>query len=284
MNTGKRLAALAVAAALLSTAGCSKLRARDQLNKGVKAYKGGYFEEAVEHFKNAVSYDEDLKVAKMYLATAYTAQYVPGVDTNENLRNAQQAIDTYKRVLDGDPDRLMRVNSLKGTAFLYLSMKKFDQARDYYKEAIKTDPNDPELYYSLGVIAWTQAYRDAAEIKANAQIKVDDVLKNKGDQKLCDQLRAKNESVIQEGMNNLQTAVAKRQDYDEAMAYLNLLYRRKANDFSCNDPDARAEYNKLADQWTNKMMEARKTKNEAAAKKNQGGIILEETPTPSPSR
>jgi tetratricopeptide (TPR) repeat protein len=283
MNTGTRLAALAVAAALLSTTGCSKLRARDQLNKGVQAYKGGNFELAVEHFKNAVSYDEDLKVAKMYLATAYTAQYVPGVDTNENLRNAQQAIDTYKTVLDGDPDRLMRVNSLKGTAFLYLNMKKFDQARDYYKKAVETDPNDPELYYSLGVIAWTQAYKDAAEVKANAQMRVDDVLKNKGDEKLCEQLRAKDGKIIEDGMKMLQTAIDKRQDYDEAMAYLNLLYRRKANDFSCNDPDARAQYNKTADQWTNKMMEARKTKAAEAAKKNQGGIILEETPTPTPS-
>lgn len=282
MNRGTRLATvLAVAAALLSTAGCNKLRARDQLNKGVQAYKSANYEQAIEHFKNAVDYDEDLKVAKMYLATAYAQQYVPGVDTPENLRNAQQAIDTYKKVLDGDPDRLMRVNSLKGIAYLYMSMKKFDQAREYYRKALESDPNDPDLYYSLGVIAWSQAYKDAAEVKANAQMKVDDVLKNKGDEKLCEQLLARDGVVIDEGMKMLEIAIDKRQDYDDAMAYLNLLYRRKANDLSCNDPAARAEYNKVADQWTDKAMAARKKKAEEAAKKNQGGIILEATPTPS---
>lgn len=282
MNRGTRLATvLAVAAALLSTAGCNKLRARDQLNKGVQAYKSANYEQAIEHFKNAVDYDEDLKVAKMYLATAYAQQYVPGVDTPENLRNAQQAIDTYKKVLDGDPDRLMRVNSLKGIAYLYMSMKKFDQAREYYRKALESDPNDPDLYYSLGVIAWSQAYKDAAEVKANAQMKVDDVLKNKGDEKLCEQLLARDGVVIDEGMKMLEIAIDKRQDYDDAMAYLNLLYRRKANDLSCNDPAARAEYNKIADQWTDKAMAARKKKAEEAAKKNQGGIILEATPTPS---
>src|SRR5215471_21863690 len=91
MNRGTRLASvLAVAAALLTTAGCNKLRARDQLNKGVQAYKSSNYKQAIEHFKNAVEYDEDLKVAKMYLATACAQQYVPGVVTPDNLRNAQQ--------------------------------------------------------------------------------------------------------------------------------------------------------------------------------------------------
>src|SRR3974377_314212 len=104
MKTPVRLLTLlAVAAALLGTAGCNKLMARDQLNKGVQAYRGAHYEEAIEHFKNAVALDDDLKVAKLYLATAYTSQYVPDVDTPENLRMAQQAIDEYQQVLQSDP-------------------------------------------------------------------------------------------------------------------------------------------------------------------------------------
>src|SRR5215470_15239463 len=72
MNYATRLATVvAVAAVLLTTAGCNKLRARDQLNKGVQAYKSGAYEAAIEHFKNAVAFDDDLRVAKLYLATAY---------------------------------------------------------------------------------------------------------------------------------------------------------------------------------------------------------------------
>jgi tetratricopeptide (TPR) repeat protein len=282
MNKRTRLVAvLAVAAALLSTAGCSKLRARDELNKGVSAYKAGQPEQAIEHFKNAVNYDDDLKVAKLYLATAYAQQYVPGVDTPENLRMANQAIGEYQMVLQRDPSS---VNSLKGIAYLYLNMKKFDDAREYYKKASNIDPNDPELYYSLGVIAWTQAYKDAADLKSNAGMKVDDPLKSKQDQKLCEELRAKDGAIVDEGMKMLETAIEKRQDYDDAMAYLNLLYRRKANDLSCDDPAAMASYVKTANEWSDKAMAARKKKADEAAKKIQGGIVLEQTPSPTPQR
>src|SRR5579885_3173530 len=80
MKRAARLVTVFVAAAVLlaTTTGCNKLRARDQLNKGVQAYKAAHYEEATEHFKNAINLDNDLKVAKMYLATVYAQQYVPG--------------------------------------------------------------------------------------------------------------------------------------------------------------------------------------------------------------
>lgn len=281
MKTCARLVTvLAVAAALLTTAGCNKLRARDQLNKGVKAYRSANYEQAIEHFKTAVFLDSDLKVAKLYLATAYAQQYVPGVEDPANLQMAQQAIDEYKKVLQNDPKS---VNSLKGIAFLYMQMKDFDKARDYYRKAIDVDPNDPEIYYSVGVIDWSQSYKDAAELKAANGMKVDDELKGKGSQKWCDQLKAKDGAAVDEGMKMLQTAIDKRQDYDDAMAYMNLLYRRKANDMTCEDAQARADYVKTANEWSEKAMAARKKKAEEAAKKNQGGIVLDQTQNQQPS-
>ena len=82
---------LAVAAAMLSASGCNKLRARDQLNQGVKAYKAGHAEQAIEFFKNAVSLDDKLQVAKLYLAAVYSNQYVPDAPGDENQRNAEMA-------------------------------------------------------------------------------------------------------------------------------------------------------------------------------------------------
>jgi tetratricopeptide (TPR) repeat protein len=276
MNRRTRLVAvLAVAAALLSTAGCNKLRARDQLNKGVQAYKSANYEQAIDHFQNAVGLDSDLKVAKLYLATAYAQQYVPGVDTPENLRMAQQAIEEYQRVLEKDP---ASVSSLQGIGYLYMQMKKWDQAREYYRKTLDLDPNDPANYYSLGFIAWSQAYENAALLKAKNGMKVDDPFK-KGDQKICEELRAQNAPIIEDGMKMLQTAMDKRDDYDDAMSYMNLLYRRKA-DIACDDASARASLGKTADDWVNRAMAARKKKAEEAAKKNQGGIILDQAPTP----
>lgn len=265
---------LTVAAVLLvTTTGCNKLKARDQLNKGVQAYRGANYEQAIEHFKNAVNLDSDLKVAKMYLATAYAQQYVPGVDTPENLRNAQQAIEEYKTVLQDDPKN---ITSLKGIAFLYMQQKKFDEAREYYKKAIEADPNDPETYYSVGVIDWTQVFKDAGDLKAKEGLKPEDELKGKGSQKLCDAMKDKDGTIVDEGIKMLQTAIDKRQDYDDAMVYMNLLYRRRANDMTCDDAQARAELVKTANDWSDKAMAARKKKADEAAKKTSGGIVLEQ--------
>ena len=60
---------------LASVSGCSKLRARDLLNKGVAAFKNAQFDAAVEDFKQAKELDPDLINARLYLATAYASQY-----------------------------------------------------------------------------------------------------------------------------------------------------------------------------------------------------------------
>jgi tetratricopeptide (TPR) repeat protein len=277
MNRCARLVTVfAVAAALLSATGCNKLRARDQLNKGVQAYKAASYESAIEHFKNAVSLDKDLKTAKLYLATAYMQQYVPGIDTPENNANAQQAIEEYQKVLSENPSRQEKVTSLKGIASLYMNMKKFDESGQYYKKAIEADPDDPEAYYSVGVIDWTAAYKDTADRKTKAGLAgVEAPMKTKQDLKLCAEIKANDEPKVDEGLKMLQTAMEKRQDYDDAMTYMNLLYLRKA-DMACNDPEAAAQYRKLSEEFTNKAMAARKKKFEEAAKKTNGGIVLDQ--------
>lgn len=273
MKSARLVMVLAVTAALLSSLGCDKLKARDQLNKGVQAYKSANYEQAIEHFKNAVELDKSLKTAKLYLATAYAQQYVAGVDTPENNANAQQAIEQYQAVLSEDPNN---VTSLKGVAYLYMNMKQFDKAGEYYKRAIAADPNDPEAYYSVAVIDWTAAYKDTADRKTKAGLAgVEAPMKSKQELKLCEDIKAANEGKVDEGLKMLETAMEKRQDYDEAMTYMNLLYLRKA-DMACGDPQAAAEFKKMSDEYTNKAMAARKKKAEEAAKKTTGGIVLDQ--------
>src|SRR6201997_650194 len=143
MNKTLRVLTLAaVALALISSLGCDKLKARDQLNKGVKSYKDNHYEQAIDHFQEAVRLDPTLINARMYLATAFVSQYIPGVDSPDNLRTAQQAIDEYQKVIDANPSRDQKVNSAKGIAYLYLNMKKWDEAKKYYRMASELDPQD----------------------------------------------------------------------------------------------------------------------------------------------
>src|SRR5882757_11572515 len=209
MNRYIRLLTLAaVALALFSSVGCDKLRARDQLNKGVTAYKNAKYEEAIDHFQQSVALDPGLINAKMYLATAFAQQYIPGADTPDNNKMAEQAIEQYQHVLDMKPARDQRVNSAKGIAYLYLNMKKFDDAKKYYRMASDVDPNDPEPYYSVGVIDWTASYQPRMEERAKLGMKPDENLsaKDKEQRKVCDQLKQKNMPAIQEGIDSLNKA------------------------------------------------------------------------------
>jgi Tfp pilus assembly protein PilF len=259
-KTVKMLALLVVGCALFSTLGCDKLRARDQLNKGVQAYKGAKYEEAIDKFQNAVSLDPTLLNARLYLATAYAQQYIPGADTPENNKFGDQAIEQYKEVLNRDPKN---INSIKGIAYLYLQMKKFEDAKQYYRKALEADPNDPEPYYSVGVIDWTQSYQPRMEERAKLGLKPEESLsaKDKNQKKVCEDLKQKNGAIIQDGIDNLNKALGIRPDYDDAMAYMNLMYREKA-DVECADPATRAADLKTADEWVDKTMATKKAKAE----------------------
>jgi len=269
-KSGRVLTVLAVLLALLSTVGCSKLRARDQLNKGVQAYKSAKYEDAIEHFKNAVELDPSLVNARLYLATAYMGQYIPGADSPDNNRYAEEAIDVFKKVLEMNPPKEQQIHSLKGIASMYFQQKKFTQAQEYYQKIAQLDPNDPETYYSLAVIDWMQAYQPDQKARAELGLKPTDELKDK---KACDQLKEVNGQRVEDGITNLQKAIQLRPDYDDAMAYLNLLYRQRA-EYECDNADARKTDLKNADDWVDKTMATKKAK---AEKAGPTGIITTET-------
>jgi tetratricopeptide (TPR) repeat protein len=277
MNKNARFILLAaVLLALFSSVGCDKLRARDQLNKGVESYKNNHYEQAIDHFQQAVRLDPSLINARMYLATAFVSQYIPGVDSPENLRTAQQAIDEYQRVIDANPSRDQKVNAAKGIAYLYLNEKKWDEAKKYYRMASDLDPNDPEPYYSIGVIDWTAAYQPRMEERAKLGMKPEENLnpKNKDQKKVCEELKTKNAPAIQEGIDSLNKAIQLRPDYDDAMAYLNLMYREKG-DVECDDLPGRAEDLKTADHWVDETLRVKKAKAEKAAQSSSGGITMD---------
>jgi tetratricopeptide (TPR) repeat protein len=276
-RSARFLVVLAVAASLTGL-GCDRLRARDQLNKGVQSYRGAQYDSAIEHFKNAVSLDPTLTVAGLYLATAYAQQCVPGVDTPDNTRNCNQAIDEFKRLLEKNPSD---INSLKGIASLYFNMasgatkpedklKDLDEAKQYHEKVLQNDPSDPEAYYSVAVIDWTEAYKTRMDAKSAAGIKNEDPIKDK---KLCSELQSKNQQEVQEGIDDLNKALTLRKDYDDAMAYLNLLFREKA-DIECGEPDARKQDLATADDWVKKTMDTKKAK--AEKQQGPGGIVLDQ--------
>ncbi|HEX8710952.1 MAG TPA: hypothetical protein VF730_03680 [Terracidiphilus sp.] len=255
---GRKLQISFVAAVLLGAfgagAGCNKLRARDQLNKGVNAYKNAQFDAAIEDFKNARELDPTLTNAQLYLAAAYASQYIPGAPSPENLRNAQSAIDVYKQILQDNPNNLSAIDGI-GSLLYNMGTTPFDEsklndAKSYHEKHIQISPNDPEPYYWVGVIDWALSYRANRDMRdeynrtANPkrQIKENDPLPDK----LRTEFSDKNSQTVDEGIGDLQKAISLKPDYDDAMAYLNLMYRQKAD--LETSKEAREEDLKKADQ------------------------------------
>ncbi len=263
-----KLRMLGLILALLASASANLLAqtsARDELNLGIQAFKKSKFEQAISHFEKCVALDPENSTARLYLATTYSQQYIPGVETPDNSRMAEQAIDQYQQVLDSDPASPGLGDSAKGIAYLYLQMKKFDEARKYYRLATGLSPDDPELYYSIGVVDWTLCYSSRAEERAKLGMQPDDSLPATN-KKICAEIKEKNIANIQEGIDSLSKALQLRPDYDDAMAYMNLMYRERA-DVQCDDPAANSADLKTADDWVDKTMATKK----ARAKKAESG-------------
>ena len=134
---------------LASTIGCTKLKARDQLVKGVQAFKAGEYEQAVNHFQTSVDLDPNYDAARLYLATAYSYQIVPNLDTPDNLALAQKALDEFNSVLAKNPDDL---NALRQVASIDRNIKKYDLAKADELKIISLDPKDAEANYPIAVI------------------------------------------------------------------------------------------------------------------------------------
>ena len=250
-------AKLALALALLALvflAGCgviSKLRARDELNKGVRAYKGAQFETSIEHFKRAIELDPDLLNARIYLAIAYASQFVPGSPSEENKELARKAIEEFERVLEKDPNNLVALGYI---ASLYYGLgggektldgirANFDKSKEFRRKLIEIDAQNPEHYYSIGVLDWALCHRANEETRlANRVSRPDEPLPARVRKELAE----KNGPLVEEGIQMLEKAIEINPKYVDAIAYLNLIYRQRAD--IAETPQEREHYLDLADQ------------------------------------
>jgi len=228
-------------------------QARDQLNQGVRAFRDGHYETAVNYFRQAAELDADLQTAKIYLATAYAQQFIPNGRGEDNAKYAQLAIQTFDDVLKGDPNNLIAVS---GLASLYQNMQELQKAHDYYLRVEQLDPLKPASFYAVGSLDWIMAYD-----KTNPQPPEEKT------------------RLIEEGLKHLDFALAMNPDYTDAMIYKNLLFREKAA--LASDPAEKKRLTDEADQWFNKSLETRK-KNQNSANPPAPGVLGPPSPPPPP--
>jgi tetratricopeptide (TPR) repeat protein len=219
----------------------------------------------VDRFKEAVRLDPTFRTARLYLATAYMSQYIPGAISDENSRMAAAAKEHFQKVLDEDPKEGIALASMASLNFneaqalndLAQKVKKLEEAQEWYQKLSEANPKNKEAFYSLGVIAWTKAYAALGSAKAAIGMKPEEPVPIK-DKKIREELKVSYWSIIADGIRNLETSLSLDADYDDAMAYLNLLYRQRA-DLADNMDDYRKD-TATADDWLQKTLNKRKQK------------------------
>lgn len=252
----------------------TRSQANAALDRGVEAFKNAQFEEAVRLFTLAKSLDPSLLNAHLYLATSYASEYIPGAPTEENTQLGKLATDAFKEVLQIDPQNLSAIDGL--ASILYQRAGQpfdealFSESKTYHQKHIELKSQDPQPYYSIGVIDWALSYRGNTLLRAEFNKTVDgeglrdsDPLPEPARSEYVRQFGA----LVDEGMNSLKQAIELKPDYEDAMTYLNLLYRRKAD--MADSSEEREQFSNQADELLDHVKEIKTKKAEPAEPENK---------------
>ena len=242
------------------SAGCaSKSEAAcAEIQLGVQEFRSAQFSAALEHFQRAAGLDPQNVEANLYVGMSYFQQYVPGGEPEENIRLAEEAARAFEDVLQTDPRSSTALNTL---ALIYYNMKNFDRAKDYQSRRVDIEPKNPEPYYWIGVLDWSLCYPRRMQLRKDLNLSLPPDLTNP--ERLAPlpeearlRLMGDNGFLVSEGIEKLEKAIELKPDYDDAMAYLSLMYREKL-DLEVDDT-ARASDLEAAGQWVQRAIEVRK--------------------------
>jgi len=281
MRRDRLAVALSLSALVFSGTGCEgtidHLKANFAAKQGNDLYKAQDYQKAVEWYRYSLYLNPELPIAYHNAGLAYMALYKPGSHHPKDLYYSQQAIDHLQRFLRFEPDSEDAKNQIL-TVFLqaeryddaakffeaevkergsdpavasrlaqvlgmiYAKKGDFESSLEWYKKRAEIEKDNPEALYTIGVLCWDKVYH------AGISMELD-----------------KRGEMIEMGLDYLRRAADLRDNYFEATAYINLLFREKAKvaQLVGNIEDF-AKFNQEADKYVRLSLEQRK---KAMAKK-----------------
>ena len=265
------LASLAMAVTVIQGCGpVNKLRAKNELNEGVRTFNRGKFDEAEKMFKQALAYDPDNINAQFFYAMTVNARHEKSlnsqdVDKSGSIQAGQETIAAFQKVIDMNPEMAVRDRAISFIAKAYKSLAdqaydpktdkaRYDEARAKYLEHLEkradlegqTDEVKAQMYYTVGDDYWKEARgiiesnakRDAANPQVPATYEVP-----------AADLPRVNASLAK-AHEYMQKAIAKNPAYPEPYLGVKLIYFEEAK--LAADTAKRDEIKKQADSWDEK--------------------------------
>jgi tetratricopeptide (TPR) repeat protein len=256
MRLNSRWLAVLIILAVMPLSGCgfmNKLHARDYLNKGVKAFTDQKYDAATQYFQKTIELDPSFETARMYLATAYTSQFVPGSTDPKSEEMAKKAIETFTYVVENPKDPAKpNLNAMLSIASLYYQLKNYPNSKIWCDKVLVKDPKNAEAYYRVAVMDYDDVFEKTGIQGENVEFM------NPEEKKIA-------QGKIDEVLKYIANAVEVRPSYFDALEYQNLLWREKAK-FETNAA-AKAALIREADKVALKSLELRRKAQEEDAKK-----------------
>jgi tetratricopeptide (TPR) repeat protein len=264
MRLNSKWLAVLLVLVVIPLSGCGfvqKLRARDNLNKGVKAFTEMKYDAAAQFFEKSIELDPDFVDAQMYLATAYTSQFVPGSADPKSELMAQKGIETFKKVVANPKNAASssNMNAMLSIASLYYQLKKYPDSKEWCNKVLQVNPQSADAYYRIAVIDFDDVFEKTGVQGENVEY-------------MNPEEKTKALANIDEGLASLNKALEIRPTYFDAMEYQNLLWREKAK-FE-KDAAAKAELIHQADKVSQQALALRLKAEEEDRKKPKklGGL------------
>lgn len=161
---------LLMAVLALSLTACGKLKAKDQLNKGIQAYKDKEYEEAEKFFAEATKLDPGLDLAWENLAQAKLQQISSSMSNVADKEKALGAVEVYQHLKETTKSSAAFRNIAKLYARLTQCQKSIitedemnqfiQKARESILEWQKVDPENKEPLAMMGEFIITLSDRE----------------------------------------------------------------------------------------------------------------------------
>ena len=219
--------------------------AREEVEMGLKAHRQAHFEEAKQHFQRALALDKDFCEARLYVAGAFTHEYVPHVQSTDNLAKANQGFEHYQVAMQCDP--ALSSSALRGMAYLRGVMEQPAEARDLYRQLLKIEGASQDIYGHIAAYDLEEVLANTRAEKARLGLKADESL---ADTPACPVLRKRNLPLVSDGLEMLSKAMwLHTNEYGADQVTASVFYYERA-EIQCGDPAARKADEKNAAEWT----------------------------------
>lgn len=227
----KVTALLVLLGLLIGMSGCgfvNKLRAKNSLNEGVRAFNGGKYDQAQDLFGDALKYNPDNSDAQLFYARAINARFEQKQTEDLGLK----ALDAYQNIINhnqNNPKAVDQALAFEAKAYEDLASavpEKAQQYKDKARETLLKRADEPgatnktkaDVYYTIGQGYWQESYsisKQHTKTQATGKIDASGIPAASAD---------KMKAAILKAHEYLQKALAIEPDYADAWIYEKLVY------------------------------------------------------------